>query len=130
VEQVLTDTANALESIFKQTLEQINAGNRLEDIVTNVVIPPEVNTKIYLKPIYDQPEFVIRNIWRLYAGWWDGNPANLEPCSIGTLSTEIVALIGQDRLTERVKRLISNPTKENTTLASHLVSFCFLSHCS
>jgi len=24
---------------------------------------------------YDDPEFVVHNIWRLYGGWYDGNPA-------------------------------------------------------
>ena len=29
----------------------------------------------YLRPVYDEPEFVVRNIWRLYGGWWDGDPS-------------------------------------------------------
>jgi alkyl sulfatase BDS1-like metallo-beta-lactamase superfamily hydrolase len=129
VEQVLTETANALESIVKQTLELINSGMRLEDIVQTVVIPPEVKTKIFLKPVYDQPEFVIRNLWRLYAGWWDGNPASLEPSPVGTLSGEIVHLCGDSKLKTRISELIRNPTKENVTLASHLVSVQQISIC-
>ena len=23
--------------------------------------------------VYDEPEFIVRNIWRLYGGWYDGN---------------------------------------------------------
>ena len=30
-------------------------------------------------PVYDEPEFVVRNVWRLYGGWYDGNPAHLKP---------------------------------------------------
>jgi hypothetical protein len=31
----------------------------------------------YLRPVYDEPEFVVRTVWRLYGGWYDGNPAHL-----------------------------------------------------
>ena len=31
----------------------------------------------YLQPVYDEPEFIVRTVWRLYGGWWDGNPATL-----------------------------------------------------
>ena len=33
----------------------------------------------YLQPVYDEPEFIVRTVWRLYGGWWDGNPATLKP---------------------------------------------------
>ena len=33
----------------------------------------------YMRPLYDEPEFVIRNVWRRYGGWWDADPANLKP---------------------------------------------------
>ena len=33
----------------------------------------------YLQPVYDEPEFVVRNLWRLYGGWYDGDPAHLKP---------------------------------------------------
>ena len=40
---------------------------------------PEVLALPWLRPFYDEPEFVVRNIWRTYGGWWDGNPAHLLP---------------------------------------------------
>ena len=47
----------------------MNAGARLEDIVTRVQVAPPTLARPYLRPIYDEPEFVVRNIWRLYGGW-------------------------------------------------------------
>jgi alkyl sulfatase BDS1-like metallo-beta-lactamase superfamily hydrolase len=44
--------------------------------------------------VYDEPEFVIRNIWRYYGGWWDGNPSRLKPAGPGALASELAALIG------------------------------------
>lgn len=44
--------------------------------------------------MYDEPEFVVQNIWRLYGGWYDGNPANLKPAKESELAEEITRLAG------------------------------------
>jgi alkyl sulfatase-like protein len=31
--------------------------------------------------IYDEPEFIVRNIWRLEGGWHNGVPSHLKPAS-------------------------------------------------
>jgi hypothetical protein len=48
----------------------------------------------YLRPVYDEPEFVVRTVWRLYGGWWDGNPATLKPAPERDLALELAALAG------------------------------------
>jgi hypothetical protein len=48
----------------------------------------------YLQPVYDEPEFVVRTIWRQYGGWWDGNPATLKPASERALALELAELAG------------------------------------
>lgn len=45
-------------------------------------------------PVYDEPEFIVHNIWRLYGGWWDLNPANLKPAPEVAIAAEIVLLCG------------------------------------
>ena len=48
----------------------------------------------YLQPVYDEPEFVVRNIWRFYGGWYDGNPARLKPPADLQVAVEVAALAG------------------------------------
>src|SRR5690606_12254636 len=48
----------------------------------------------YLRPLYDEPEFVVRNVWRLYGGWWDGDPAHLKPPPEAAVATDDAALAG------------------------------------
>jgi alkyl sulfatase BDS1-like metallo-beta-lactamase superfamily hydrolase len=50
--------------------------------------------KPYLRPIYDEPEFVVRNVWRLYGGWWDGAPSRLKPARDAELARELCDLAG------------------------------------
>ena len=94
VRQALTDTAELLESLVEQTLALMNAGARLDEVLHSVAAPPHLLERPYLRPVYDEPEFVVRNVWRLYGGWWDGNPASLQPAPDAALAAELAALAG------------------------------------
>ena len=103
---VLDDTATALEGLVRDTLEMMNAGARLDEIVHTVRVPQHLLDKPYLRPSYDEPEFVVRNIWRLYGGWHDGNPARLKPPPDRAVAAEVAALAGgADRLARRATEL-------------------------
>lgn len=94
VRAVLTDTADLLDSLHDQTIALMNQGARLNDILHTVEAPAHLLAKPYLQPIYDEPEFVVRNVYRLYGGWYDGNPANLKPSPDAVLAGELAALAG------------------------------------
>ena len=108
VRRALTDTAELLESLMSQTLALMNAGARLDEVLHSVRPPASLLERPYLRPVYDEPEFVVRNIWRLYGGWWDGNPASLKPAPEAALAAELVALCGgPGPLAERALALLS-----------------------
>ncbi len=94
VREALTDTATLLESLYVDTLRLMNEGATLDDILHTVHAPPGLLEKPYLRPVYDEPEFVVRNLWRQYGGWWDGNPARLKPAPDAAVAEEVVALAG------------------------------------
>jgi glyoxylase-like metal-dependent hydrolase (beta-lactamase superfamily II) len=94
VQTALTDTAALLESLVEQTLAVMNGGGRLDDAIHTVTVPRRLADRPYLQPVYDEPEFVVRTVWRQYGGWWDGNPATLKPAPERTLAAELAALAG------------------------------------
>jgi glyoxylase-like metal-dependent hydrolase (beta-lactamase superfamily II) len=105
VRRALTDTADLLDSLVDQTLAVMNEGGRLDDAIFGVVPPAHLMDRPYLRPVYDEPEFIVRNVWRLYGGWWDGNPATLKPAPEQALAAELADLAGgaralADRATE------------------------------
>ncbi len=115
---VLIDVAEALEFLVERTVSAMNEGARLNEIVHEVKVDPAVLEKPYLQPIYDEPEFIVRNIWRLYGGWYDGNPAHLKPAQESLLAKELAALAGGAlQLAERGQALAD----EDPRLACHLV---------
>jgi alkyl sulfatase BDS1-like metallo-beta-lactamase superfamily hydrolase len=98
----------------------MNEGARLDEIVHEVSIDQATLEKPYLRPIYDEPEFVVRNIWRMYGGWYDGNPAHLKPAQDSRLASELASLSGGARvLAERAMALAD----EDPRLACHLAEF-------
>ena len=94
IRQCLDTVASTLETLVQQVVDAMNAGARLDEIVHEVEVPADTLALPYLRPMYDEPEFVIRNIWRLYGGWWDGNPARLKPPSDAAVGAEVAALAG------------------------------------
>lgn len=94
IERCLLTVAETLETLVDDVVAAMNTGAPLDDIVHSVSVPAETLALPYLRPLYDEPEFVIRNIWRLYGGWWDGNPARLKPPLDAAVAAEVAALAG------------------------------------
>jgi alkyl sulfatase BDS1-like metallo-beta-lactamase superfamily hydrolase len=94
VDAALADTAALLRTIHDQVVALMNDGRRLDDVAANVRIPDELLARPFLRPVYDDPQFVVRSVWRRYGGWWDGNPARLLPPRDAALAAEVAAAAG------------------------------------
>ncbi|MFP5322311.1 MAG: alkyl sulfatase dimerization domain-containing protein [Acidimicrobiia bacterium] len=97
IRTVLDETASALELLLRETLQMMNDGATLDYIVHEVRLPQRYAELPYLRATYDEPEFVVRNIWRLYGGWYDGNPARLKPPRDADLAAEVATMAGGPR---------------------------------
>jgi alkyl sulfatase BDS1-like metallo-beta-lactamase superfamily hydrolase len=118
IQRALTEAADLLDDLVDQTLALMNDGARLDDIVHAVRAPADLLERPYLRPVYDEPEFVVRSVWRLYGGWYDGNPARLKPAPDAALAAEVAALAGgAGRLAARATELAA---AGNLRLAGHL----------
>lgn len=121
VRQALTETAEWLEVLERETVARMNAGMTLDAIVQEVRPPAHLADRPWLQVVYDEPEYVVRNIWRLNGGWYDGVPSHLKPAPEAELGTEIAALAGgAAALAARARELAG---MGNLRLASHLVDF-------
>ncbi len=121
INRVLGDIADVLEKLVSDTLELMNRGEQLNHIVHEVKVDEGMLELPWLKPLYDEPEFVVRNIWRKYGGWWDADPASLKPSPQKVLAEELAFLSGGvEKLVERAQVLASNG---DLRLACHLIEF-------
>ena len=94
ISQALTDTADLLDAMETQTVALMNDGVPLDRVLHEVVVPEHLRELPYLRPVYDHPQFLVRNVWRRYGGWYDGEPDNLLPAPRAEQAREWVTLAG------------------------------------
>lgn len=120
----LTDTADLLDAVESQTIELMNLGKPLDEVIHTVEVPAHLREKPYLRPVYDHPQFLVRNVWRRYGGWYDGEPDNLLPAPRAEQAREWVALAGGvGAVLDRVRTLVG---EGDLRLACHLLEFAVL----
>jgi alkyl sulfatase BDS1-like metallo-beta-lactamase superfamily hydrolase len=124
VQSALIDTADLLDSIEDQTLALMEQGRTLDFILHRVEVPERLRDLPYLKAVYDHPQFIVRNVWRRYGGWHDGEPDNLLPASRHRLAEVWVELAGGE---ESVLAKAADRVQEGELdVACHLVEFAVL----
>jgi alkyl sulfatase BDS1-like metallo-beta-lactamase superfamily hydrolase len=121
VGQALAETAEWLEALEAQTVAHMNAGATLDTILAEVRPPAHLAARPYLQPVYDEPDYVVRNVWRFYGGWWDGVPSHLKPAREAAVGREVASLAGGvERLVARAEALAGGG---DLALASHLIDW-------
>lgn len=124
IKTALTDTAELLESIEGQVLALMNTGASLDTVLHSVTAPAHLLEKPYLRVVYDHPEFLVRNVWRLYGGWHDGEPDNLLPAPRLQQAREWVELAGGlERVLDRAAALRA---EGELRMACHLVEYAVI----
>ncbi len=103
IQEALTSTAAFLRSIHDQVVAKMNEGKWLEDILREIDYP--ATDKPWLQPIYDHPEFIARNVYRLYGGWYNGDPADILPAHSADIARELVGISGAEPLLARARAL-------------------------
>jgi alkyl sulfatase BDS1-like metallo-beta-lactamase superfamily hydrolase len=120
VKRLLMETAEYLDSIVSQTLAAMNDGAPPHVDIIHRVKPPETSSP-WLRPAYDEAEFIVRNIIRYYGGWWSGRPSELKPAQREPLAREIAALAGgAGVLLDRARELAA---AGEMRLAGHLADY-------
>ena len=117
--RVLLDTAAVLEELTGLALELMNRGASLDELLAEARLAGERIHRPYLAPTYDEPEFVVRNVWRLYGGWYDGTPSNLKPARGAAVASELADLAGGPLALARRAETLAG--EGQLALACHLI---------
>src|SRR5712691_4134897 len=96
----------------------------LDRVLHEVAVPAHLRDRPYLRPIYDHPQFLVRNIWRLYGGWYDGEPDNLLPAPRVDQARLWVDLAGG--VQQVLDRAAALKAEGNLRLACHAIEFVVL----
>ena len=94
VRAALTAYRDGIRSIFDQTLEGMMKGERPDELVAHVRLPPQLASSPYLQEYYGTVEWSVRAIYSAQLGWFDGNATHLFPLAEKDRGQKIVALAG------------------------------------
>ena len=93
VRRMLLETAGLLEAIVERTLAVLEDGAPPHvDVVRRVELPRSDSP--WLQPIYDEAEFIVRNVIRHFGGWWSGRPSELKPAPRAAVARAIADAAG------------------------------------
>jgi alkyl sulfatase BDS1-like metallo-beta-lactamase superfamily hydrolase len=73
VRAALTAYRDGIQSVLDQTLAGIRNGERPDELVQHVVLPPLLADNPYLEEFYGSVAWSVRAIYADRAGWFDGN---------------------------------------------------------
>jgi glyoxylase-like metal-dependent hydrolase (beta-lactamase superfamily II) len=120
VQRILVTTAEVLERLTEQTIAALEDGSPPHvDLVHAVdVTLPDLP---WLVPMYDDPEFLVRNIIRWFGGWWTGRPSELKPAPRHDVAVEVVGLAGG--VTAVLERMAVLVEDGHLGLARHLADW-------
>jgi len=105
IETCLLTAARYLHHIQDHVVSCLNKGMILEETINCLDMPEELMNSKWLPPIYGHPVFIARGIFKRYAGYYTGNPAELFPPDYAEIATEVLTLVGNtDAVIERAER--------------------------
>jgi len=109
VRAALTAYRDGIKSVVDQTLEGMRRGERPDELVQHVALPPALAGSPYLQEFYGTVAWSVRAVYADYAGWFDGNPAKLFPLPEKDRATRVVELAGgRDQMLSRARRALAD----------------------
>lgn len=107
VRDMLLNTAAYLRHLCDTVLARMNAGEMPDAICETIEPDPTLAKLPYLRPGYDHPTFIARNLCRLWGGWWGGDPSQLLPPTRRSVADAVCELAGGvDRVVSRARQLL------------------------
>lgn len=90
----LTDYRDAIRYVYDQTIRLINQGRTPDEIAATLKLPAHLAASPYLQPFYGNVPWSARAIYGGLLGWYDGDPATLQPLAPDDTAQHMVALAG------------------------------------
>lgn len=94
IEQVLTDYRDAIRYVYDQSIRLINQGLLPDEIAARIHLPPHLAASPYLQEFYGKATWSAKTVFDGNLGWFDGDPAHLQPLPPDAEAQRMVTLAG------------------------------------
>ena len=105
IDTLLGNYARAIRFVHDETVKRINQGLPLERIRAGVKLPDDLAKLPYLQPGYGTVPWSVNGIYKQYTGWYDFDPADLNPGSrVARAKARVEAAGGSGAIIARAKK--------------------------
>lgn len=116
---------DAIEFVYKKTLEGMNKGLTIDEIGEYVKLPKKLAEKPYLMEFYGNVAWSAKNIFIGHMGWFDGNARNLMPLTLKEEAERMASFVGgHDALLETAKKSLATKDLQDAMWAAQLLDYC------
>ncbi len=106
VHEQLSLTAEALRWLREEVVDRMNRGMGEIEILHDMSFPEELFGKPWMLPIYGDPEYIVRDLFREESGWWDRNPTSLHPSLPSDAASAVLsAITDRDAVIKKAEEL-------------------------
>ncbi|AQZ93715.1 alkyl/aryl-sulfatase [Halopseudomonas phragmitis] len=95
--------------IHDQTVRMMNKGQLPGDIAENIKLPASLDQEWYARGYYGTLKHNARGVYQRYMGWYDANPANLDPLPPRQNAAKTIEYMGgADKVLEQARQDFAN----------------------
>jgi alkyl sulfatase BDS1-like metallo-beta-lactamase superfamily hydrolase len=111
--ELISDTfmlyRDAIQFVHDQTIRFMNQGLYPDQIIELVVLPESIKKSPFLKEFYGTVRWSVKSIYNGYLGWFNGNPAELDPLSRKEEAQKFADMVGgEEALFEVFKNAVND----------------------
>lgn len=101
----LENQRDTYKYIHDQSVRLLNAGLTSREIAEKIQLPPSLNNTFSNRGYYGTVKHNTKAVYQGYMGWYDGNPANLDPLPPAESAVRYMALMGgEKKVLERAQK--------------------------
>ncbi len=105
VREVLTNYRAAIAHVWDESMKAMNDGLSVHEAARRITLPPQLAGLPYLAETYGTVSWGVRAVYDRLTGWYDGDPASLDPLPGEERDRELVALAGSGPVVARATEL-------------------------
>ncbi len=94
IREYLASQRDLYQYIHDQSLRLANEGYSMNDLAEMVVLPESLKKPWFLQGYYGSLKHNVKAVYQMYLGWYDGNPALLDPLADVAAAKKYVEYMG------------------------------------
>lgn len=123
IQTFLTQQRDTYKFIHDQSVRLMNKGMTPGEIAEDIKLPPSLANVFSNRGYYGTVKHNARAVYQNYLGWYDANPAHLDPLPDSQRASGYVAIIGSDKmLTQSQSAFDKGDYRWSAELLNHLVA--------